>query len=78
MVVEMKCSCGKEMVLTETCKRGRWVREYYSCEKCGEHKSKKLKLIPYFRKKGAIAIGCRVPWGKNKSTRVHPRKKKRR
>ena len=76
--LKMKCKCGNEMILTETCKRGRWVRGYYHCEKCGENKSEKLRLIPYKRPKGTLAKGCSVPWGKSKHTRFNPRKKKRR
>lgn len=66
------------MGLIETCPRGRWVRGYYSCEKCGEHKSKKLRLIPNNMRKNPIRKGCSVPWGKNKRVKRNPMKKKRR
>ena len=74
----MNCDkCGRDMELTEHYKRGRRYWEVFFCQPCDVSKIKKGGLVRYNKTHDDLKKGCSVPWGKNKTRRFNPKKKKR-
>lgn len=74
----MNCDkCGKDMELVEHYKRGRRYWNTFFCQSCNIKKIEKGGLVPYNKTKDDIKKGCSVPWGKNKTTRMLRKSKKK-
>ena len=69
--------CINMMNLVEAYKRGRRFWTVYECIICGFIRIKKGKLVPNNVSIHIIRRGCSVPWGKDRHSRVNPKKKKR-